>query len=135
MHESSSIIFFDGLCPMCHGWVKRIIRMDRRKVFRFAPLESDTAEKLLGPVLPAYRTHESMILYHQGEVFLRSTAVLKILGMLGWPYKALCSGYLVPRVLRDAWYDAVAARRYRFGKRYESCPLVPEEWRDRFIHP
>jgi predicted DCC family thiol-disulfide oxidoreductase YuxK len=109
--------------------------MDRQKVFRFAPLGSDTAEKLLGPVFPSFREHESIILYHQGEVFLRSTAVLRIMDLLGWPYKFLCIGNVLPRSIRDVLYDAVAARRYRFGKRYESCPLVPEEWRDRFIHP
>ena len=133
MDEPSNIIFFDGLCPMCHGWVRRIIQMDKRKIFRFAPLEGETAGKMLSPLIPAYRQHESIILFHQGEVFLRSAAIFKILSLLGWPYKFLCIGTLVPRTLRDAWYDRVAARRYTFGKRYESCPLVPEKWKDRFI--
>ena len=133
MDETSNIVFFDGLCPMCHGWVKRILRHDKKKVFRFAPLEGETATRILEPLLPAYHQHNSIILFHNNKVFLRSSAVLKIVSLLGWPYKILCLGYIIPKTMRDAWYDAVAARRFSFGKRYESCPLPPRHWQDRFI--
>ncbi|MFZ1677755.1 MAG: DCC1-like thiol-disulfide oxidoreductase family protein, partial [Saprospiraceae bacterium] len=57
--QPSKIIFYDGVCPMCNTWVKRIIRWDRKKVFHFAALESETAQKLLTPLLPGYLAEDT----------------------------------------------------------------------------
>src|SRR5437016_14084385 len=43
------IIFFDGVCAMCNRFVDLILRADRREVFRFAPLQGETARALLPP--------------------------------------------------------------------------------------
>src|SRR5207247_9951781 len=44
------IIFFDGVCAMCNRFVDLILRADRREVFRFAPLQGETARELLPPL-------------------------------------------------------------------------------------
>ncbi len=127
------IIFFDSHCPMCHAWVKRILRNDPRGIFRFSPLESRKAEELLSPVLPGYLEEDTLVLYDDGKAYMRSEAAIKIFDRLGWPYSFFRLGYLVPRSIRDAIYRWVAARRYRFGDRYDACPLPPEKWKSRFL--
>ena len=127
------IIFFDGLCPMCHSWVKRILRADTKKEIRFSPLEGKLAEELLTPVLPDYIQENTIVFFDNGEVFIRSDAALKIFKTLGFPYNIGVLGHLVPRRWRDGMYRWVANRRYRYGKRYDQCPLPPTEWRDRFV--
>lgn len=127
-----NIIFFDGNCPMCHAWVKRIIKWDKRKVFRFAPLEGETAVKYLSPLMPDYLKEDTIIYYHNGRALLRSDAVIEIVKSLGF-----CCTYLfnwVPKNLRDAFYNHVAKKRYKYGKRFTNCPLPPPEWRDRFLN-
>ncbi len=128
-----NIIFFDGLCPMCHAWVKRIIRWDKKKIFHFAPLESTWAETMLKPSFPEYLREDTLVYVHNGHVKTRSAAVLCILGALGFPYQLFGIGWLIPARIRDAVYRAVAKRRYRYGKRYEECPVPPNEWKDRFL--
>lgn len=102
-------------------------------MFRFSPLESKKAEELLSPVLPGYLEEDTLVLYDEGRVYMRSEAAIQICGKLGWPYFLLQLGYLVPRAIRDAMYRWVAGRRYKFGARYDACPLPPEKWKDRFM--
>lgn len=125
------VIFFDGNCPMCHSWVKRIIRWDKKKIFRFAPLEGETAKKLLTPILPEYIKEDTIIYYDDGRIYMRSNAAIQIFEALG--YNLLAVTKFVPKNLRDAVYRWVANRRYKYGPRYDSCPLPPVEWRDRFL--
>ena len=127
------IVFFDGNCPMCHSWVKRIIRSDPDKIFHFAPLDSETAKQLLSPLLPAYIKEDTLVYYDEGTIYLRSDAALRIFKDLGFPYAALSGFKFVPKFMRDNVYRWIANRRYKYGKRYDSCPLPPVEWRDRFL--
>lgn len=127
------IIFYDGYCPMCHAWVRRIIRQDRQKQFYFAALESQVAERELSGRLPSYREENTIIYLEDDRVYLRSTAVLKIAQSLGFPSALMMVGWLLPRFFRDALYDLVASRRYRYGRRYDECPVPPPEWRTRFL--
>ena len=48
------IVFYDGNCPMCNSWVKRIIRWDMSKIFKFAPLEGETAKNIDNPFTRLY---------------------------------------------------------------------------------
>ncbi len=127
------IIFFDGNCPMCNSWVRRIIRWDDTKLFKFAALESETAKQILTPLLPDYLKEDTIVYYEDGRIYLRSNAALRILKALGVPYSLGSVFAAVPKSLRDGVYRWVAARRHKYGKRYDSCPLPPVEWRDRFI--
>ena len=127
------VIFYDGMCPMCNGWVKRFIRWDKKKIFLFAPLEGEIAKQMLEPVFPGYLKENTIIYFEDGNVFVRSTAALKILGQLKFPYSLCKVGLFVPRFFRDWVYHQIAIRRYLYGKRYDSCPMPPPEWRDRFL--
>ncbi len=131
--QPSKIIFYDGNCPMCNSWVKRIIKWDKKKVFQFAALESETAQKLLTPLLPDYLKEDTIIFRDDSQIYLRSNAVLRILKYLGFPLYLGLIFFFVPGFIRDGVYDWIAARRYKYGKRYDSCPLPPPEWRDRFL--
>ena len=118
---------------MCHSWVKRIIRWDKKKKFRFSPLESELAQKTLSPLLPGYIKEDTIILYDEGNIYLRSDAGLKIMEILGFPYNLFIVGKITPKGIRDGIYRWVANRRYTYGQRYDSCPMPPVEWRDRFV--
>lgn len=118
---------------MCHSWVKRIIRWDKQKIFKFSPLEGDKAKTLLTPLQKNYLEEDTIVYYDEGEIYLRSDAALKILSQLQFPFSLLAPGQFVPKSIRDHIYRWVANHRYKFGKRYDSCPVPPMEWRDRFI--
>jgi len=118
---------------MCHAWVKRIIRWDKKKVFRYAALEGETAKNTLSTILPGYLSEDTIVYYEDGKAYLRSDAALKITETLGFPYHLMIAGKIVPKFVRDAVYRRIASNRYRFGKRYDTCPLPPEEWKELFL--
>jgi len=127
------IVFYDGYCPMCNGWVRRLLAWDRARRLSFAPLEGETARALLTPLNPRYLAEDTVIYFEQGRMYVRSEAALQIAGTLGFPFSLGLAGRLVPRAWRDSIYDAVASRRYKFGARYEACPVPPAKWRGRFL--
>ena len=41
------IIFFDGYCGLCNGFVDFILKFDKNAVFKFSPLQSEFAKTKL----------------------------------------------------------------------------------------
>lgn len=127
------IVLFDGVCNLCNGAVRFIIRHDAKDQFRFASLQSDFAKQLLKKHhFPIHKTG-SIILIEGGKVYLRSGAVLGIIRRLGGFWKLLVVFYIIPRFIRDGMYDFIARNRYKwFGKRNE-CMIPTKELRQRFL--
>ena len=96
-------------------------------------MDGETAKQKLASVLPEYLGEDTIVYYDNGKVYLRSDAALNITQALGFPYHLMATGKIVPKFIRDAVYRKIASNRYRFGKRYDSCPLPPEEWKDLFM--
>jgi predicted DCC family thiol-disulfide oxidoreductase YuxK len=128
------VILFDGTCGLCDRWVSFVIASDRRRRFRFAPLQSDVGRSLLRAHDLPIDTLDSFALVSSGQAFQRSTAALQVLRRLGLPWSLLWVGVIVPRLVRDRLYDYVAAHRYRWFGQAEACTLPAPEERDRFLH-
>lgn len=127
------VVLFDGLCKLCNGWVKFLIRHDRQHGFRLASVQSPQGQAILAWFgLPTER-FETMAYVENGELFLRSTAVLRILAQLPWPWRAFALLRLVPRPLRDWCYDHIALNRYRLFGRFDRCLLPEPDHRQRFL--
>jgi predicted DCC family thiol-disulfide oxidoreductase YuxK len=127
----SSIVFFDGVCNLCNGFVDFLVRRDRWRTLRFASLQGKTSLELLGP--EAGRELASVVLYQDGEVLKESDAALRILELLGGPWRAVALFRIFPRFLRDWLYRLIARNRYRlFGKR-ETCRLPSPDERALFL--
>ena len=127
------IIVFDSLCRLCSGYAQLILKHDRRGHFRLASLQSEAGAGLyrrfgLDPADP-----DSLILV-EGERALRdSDAVLAIYDGLGWPWRLIALGRLVPRSLRDPVYRWVARNRYRLFGRRETCWRPDPSVAERFL--
>ena len=131
--DQKHIIFFDGLCVLCQGFVNFVMKQDKSQDFLFTSLQSPYAIQHkaafeLNPELDS-------IIYYDGEQhYFRSTAALKILRQLGGWKRWLYPFILVPRPIRDFVYDFVARIRYKvFGKSEEVCEVLPEDVRRRVI--
>jgi predicted DCC family thiol-disulfide oxidoreductase YuxK len=125
------IIVFDGLCNFCSRTVDVIIRADANDNFLFVASQSPAGIKLL----QQYRIHdiESVCLIYEGKVIVKSEAALTIARKLAIPWQWFVLLKIVPRGWRDAVYSFIAARRYRwFGKR-ESCKVPDEKYKAKFI--
>ncbi|CAM8885767.1 unnamed protein product [Rhodiola kirilowii] len=130
------VVIFDGVCNLCHTGVKWVIKADKHKKIKFCCLQSRAAEpyvELCGvertDVLRRFLFVEGLDMYHQG-----STAALRVMSYLPLPYSALATLSVVPVPLRDAVYDYVAKRRYKwFGKGDKCLVMDDKEMLERFI--
>jgi predicted DCC family thiol-disulfide oxidoreductase YuxK len=135
MSESSphGVVLFDGTCAFCEGAVKFIATRDPAGYFRFGASQSARAADLLVAHGLTRESARSIILIEDGQVYLRSTASLRIARRLGWPWRAAAVFLWVPRPLRDAVYRVVAAIRHRVAGSSNACDIPPPEIRARMI--
>jgi len=124
-------ILFDGVCNLCNGFVQFVIARDPDGRFQFGPLQSAAAQRLLASAPPS--PSESFVLIEDGRVFRRSTAALRILRRLRFPWPLAYVAILIPRPIRDAVYDLVARNRYRWFGRRDRCMVPTPEVRKRFL--
>lgn len=131
MSSNQSILFFDGVCNLCNGAVDFFIRHDKNKVLKYAPLQGESAAKTLSGSL----TNElsTVVLYHQGKTYIKSSAVLKTLTLIGGIYSFLGIFQIIPQGILDTIYDFVARNRYRFFGKKDSCRLPTSEERQLFL--
>ena len=132
------VLFYDGVCGLCNRTVQFVLRHDREKKFRFAPLQSGFAARLLGKNgvdASDLNSFYIVVFREEGEALLkRSEAALFVMEKLPGIWPAVAQGLrLVPRVIRDWGYRVIARNRYRMFGKYETCPIPMESDRERFI--
>lgn len=128
--NAKNIVFFDGYCHICDGFVSFLLAVDIKRKLRYAALEGETARKLA-----VHNTETVTFFKEPGKSFERSDAVLEILSTIFPLLKPL--SWLVQKVLpqkiRDYMYNFIARNRYKvFGKR-ETCRLPTPEERESFL--
>lgn len=131
MQTSKPIIFFDGICHLCNGFVDKVIQADKKAYFQFAPLQGSTAEKLLS--VEERSALESVILFENGQSYKQSEAVLRIFSRLGGVYRIFTLAYVIPSFLRDRLYLWVAKNRYTWFGQREFCRLPLPHEKDRLL--
>lgn len=129
----NAIILFDGVCNLCNGTVQFIIRRDRKGYFKFAPLQSETGRELRRRFALAGDAIETMILVDGARAYVESEAALRVAAKLGGAWPVLGALRVIPRSWRDRAYRFLAAHRYQwFGKR-DSCLVPTPDLRARFL--
>lgn len=121
-----NIVVFDGVCKLCAYSVRFILEHERDHVLRFTPLQSAAGAKLLRQfgLDPAQTT--TVVLFVDGNPYLRSDAAIRLARHLRGAWRLLALLKILPRPIRDWGYDVVARYRYRWFGRLDSClPPIP----------
>jgi predicted DCC family thiol-disulfide oxidoreductase YuxK len=108
-----------------------LIKIDNKKIFKYASLSSKTAAQILDK---SDLSRDSVVYYEDSKTHIKSKAVLRILFQLGggWTLLALCLS-IIPTGLRDIFYDFVARNRYQFWGRLDSCRIATPEEKSSFL--
>lgn len=114
---NQTIVFFDDDCIMCNSFAQKILKYKSSEEIYFTSLDNlvISDQKIQIP-------KNTIILYKSGQLFFKSTAVLKILKLTKFPIKGLSFFLIFPRLIRDGFYDFIAKKRYFFGKK-DSCQI------------
>ena len=127
------IILFDGLCKFCNGMVNFIIRQDKKKIFRFAALQSEAGQKLLRQYHLPLENLDSFVLIDNERIYKSSTAGLKLYNHLPWYWKWTQVFWIVPAFIRNAVYDFMAKNRYKWFGKKDQCMIPSPEVKSRFL--
>ena len=127
------IILFDGVCNFCNAGINFVINQDRKKVFRFAALQSEAGQRLLQQYSLPKKDFNSFILIDGGIVYKSSTAGLRLYNKLPWFWKWTQIFWIVPKFLRDRVYNIIARNRYNWFGKKEECMIPNEGVKNRFI--
>jgi predicted DCC family thiol-disulfide oxidoreductase YuxK len=137
--EGRALLLYDGVCGLCNGVVKLLLRHDKLDKLRYAPMQSTLGREILARFgeqgFPDGVVLITDVLSSKERLYRRSDAVAAALQLLDTPPwrllgKALA---LVPRPLREWGYGIVARLRYRVFGRYTTCPVPLPNQRSRLL--
>ncbi|MFA6572450.1 MAG: thiol-disulfide oxidoreductase DCC family protein [Bacteroidota bacterium] len=133
MEKSENIILFDGICNLCNGIVKFIIKRDSKRTFKFASLQSETGQSFLfkfglNPIF-----FQTIIYIRDNSYFIESAAVLNILKDLGSGWKMFYVLIVIPKFIRDFFYRIISKTRYKIFGKCKTCIVPTPDIKDRFL--
>ncbi len=132
------LILYDGVCGLCNGVTRFVLKRDGKDRFRFSSIQGAFAREILSAygrdpdaldtiyVVRAFGTSNA-------ELLSRSRAVFHILRSLGGLWSGARLFELLPVALTDAMYTWFAKRRYGWFGRYDSCPVPAARDRAKFL--
>ncbi len=128
------LVLFDGHCALCSGFVQTLLRLDKREVLTFAPLQSAFAKTRLALTdLDTAGLDSVVFIDTDDRAHIKSDAFFAIMRALGGAYRSLGVLQVLPKGLRNYVYDTVAKYRYRVFGQHDACWLPKPEWRARFL--
>ncbi|MCG9972331.1 thiol-disulfide oxidoreductase DCC family protein [Christiangramia crocea] len=133
--ENKKIVLFDGVCNLCNGAVQFIIKHDKKDVFRFASLQSESGRKLVEERGLDPDEIDSIMLIEPGVAYYRkSTAALEISRDLSGGYSLLKNFLGLPEGFRDLIYDLIAKNRYKWFGKKDECMIPTPELKSKFLN-
>lgn len=131
---SHPVVIFDGVCNLCNNTVDFLIRRDRKQLYRFTANQDTTGRALLEAQGVNPDDVSTIYLWENGRLYTRSTAVLRILRRLPFPWPLFYAGIVIPPFIRNGIYRWVARNRYRWYGRRNTCRVPTPEERARFLN-
>ena len=80
------LILYDGVCPLCNGFVRFVVRRDRTGRFRFVSVQSELGQAILSRFGLPLTDWASNVLVEGGRPFFKAAAQLRILRRLPRPW-------------------------------------------------
>ncbi|MUK89436.1 DUF393 domain-containing protein [Ornithinibacillus sp. L9] len=128
----NGIILFDGECNFCDRSVQFILKKESEPYYHFSSLQSDAGKELIKEFgIP--KNLDSMILIEGDTYFTKSSAALRVCKKLSGYWKLLYGLLIVPKPIRDLFYNILAKNRYKWFGKKDSCMLPSAEVRNRFL--
>lgn len=127
------LVVFDGVCVLCSGFARLVLRLDRDDRFRFATAQSPLGEALFRRYDLPTDVYETNLVIIDGVAYQRLDSLVATMWALGWPWRAAKALDILPVGLRDWLYGRIAKNRYVLFGRKDSCEIPSGSLKDRLI--
>lgn len=129
--QNYCVLFFDDECLLCNRFVQFMIMKDSSNIFRFASLNGSFARIVLKE--RNIKKGTTVILYDDGLFYFKSSAILRCFKKLNGWWKVVFLFNVIPKKVRDLFYNFISGNRYRILKRASSCIMITPEIKNKFI--
>ena len=133
--ENKKLILFDGVCNLCNEAVLNIIKQDKKDIFLFTALQSNTGKNIINELGIYTSKIDSIVLYIPGEdYFIKSEAALKIANEFYGLWKLIQVFRIFTVFFNDFFYDFIARNRYRWFGKKEECMIPTKKLNSKFLN-
>ena len=133
LQAGDKVILFDGVCKLCNGWSRFIIRFDQARQFKLASVQSPEGQAILQYFNMPLDHFDTMLLVEGNQAHEKSEAFLRVVRHLPWPFRVALLWRIFPKPVRDWMYDRIALNRYRLFGKYAVCMLPTPDHQKRFL--
>lgn len=115
------IIFVDGVCSLCNGFVRFVNRFDKKNLFIFSSIQGEKFKTLFQDT---QNNMESIVFYDDKNqnTYIKSQAIKQIFKELNLFFKILSGlSNIIPVKFLNKLYDLVARYRYSIFGKTEMC--------------
>jgi predicted DCC family thiol-disulfide oxidoreductase YuxK len=135
---SQPILLYDGVCGLCNRLTQFLLKRDRHDRLLFASLQSEFAAAILnrhGEDSHDLDTVYVVTDYEQPteELLNRSDAIFFLAKQIGGVWSLAAVAKILPKWLRDRFYNLVARNRYKVFGKHETCMLPEPKHRRKFL--
>lgn len=132
LSDEGPIIFYDGVCKLCHGFVSLVISHDRCGRIRFCGLQEEKAQ-VIRDLYCKSQEIDTVIGLYKSVVYTHSDVLFLVARTLGGIWLLLIPLSYLPRRLRNRVYTWLAGNRYRWFGKYDDCQIPDPIIASRFI--
>lgn len=132
--KNKQLILFDGVCNLCNSSIQYVIKHDKKNLFMFAPLQSETGKYIIKAYKIDIEKTDSILLYsNENGLSSKSTAAIKVARHLGFPRNVMSVFFIIPAFIRNWVYDYIAKNRYKWYGKQEACMIPTPELKSKFL--
>jgi predicted DCC family thiol-disulfide oxidoreductase YuxK len=117
------IVYYDGVCGLCDGFVELLVKLDKNKKLKFSSLQGKSGRILLNKLNLDLEEFDTVLFKVNDQVYTKSTAVFKIINSIGGIIKLFLVFNLLPRRFNDWIYSKIAKNRFKIFGKLDKCDI------------
>lgn len=133
MFNRESIIFFDGNCNLCNGFVQFVLKNEASSLFLFCSLQSEFSINFFKENNFNTNGIDSVIVFQNNQFYIQSKAAFIILKHLKMPFKMVSFLSFLPLFFTNFIYNLIAKYRYKLFGVNNTCWVMTNENKGRFL--
>lgn len=127
---NNEIIIYDGICVLCNYFIQFILKKDRKAHFKVTNLQSEFTKTKYPEVLSV---DSVAVILENGNILQKSKAVHYILQKIKVLLLIRILISVLPTFFSNIIYDCVALIRYKLFGKYQQCPILKGDLKNRII--
>lgn len=131
--DGADVVVFDGVCVLCSGFLKFMLKHDRNQRFKFVTAQSQLGEALYSHLGLKSADYDTNVVIVGGCIYTKLDAFAAAMGALGGMWHAAQLVRVLPRPIADWLYNRIACNRYAVFGKTDACLVPMPDVKDRFL--